>query len=75
VITEQLVTLQTSRTVRHASIWVTGSNIAIVAGLLMLVGTKGVGKRRAVPLALEGIALYTLLAGADDAVVRAAIMG
>jgi predicted membrane metal-binding protein len=34
-----------------------------------------VGKRRAVPLAVAGIALYTLLAGADDAVVRAAIMG
>jgi competence protein ComEC len=57
------------------SIWVSGSNIAIVAGLLMLVGTKAVGKRRAVPLAVAGIVLYTLLVGADAAVVRAAIMG
>jgi competence protein ComEC len=46
-----------------------------VAGLLMLAGSKAVGKRRAVPLALAGIVLYTLLVGADAAVVRAAIMG
>jgi competence protein ComEC len=41
----------------------------------MLVGTKAVGKRRAVWVAIGGIALYTLLVGADAAVVRAAIMG
>jgi competence protein ComEC len=54
---------------------ISGFNIAIVAGLLMLAGSKAVGKRRAVPLALAGIVLYTLLVGADAAVVRAAIMG
>jgi competence protein ComEC len=41
----------------------------------MLVGTKLVGRRRAVWIAISGIALYTLLVGADAAVVRAAIMG
>ncbi len=46
-----------------------------MAGLLMLAGSKALGKRRAVPLALAGIVLYTLLVGADAAVVRAAIMG
>jgi competence protein ComEC len=54
---------------------ISGFNIAIVAALLMLVGTRAVGKRRAVWIAIGGIALYTLLVGADAAVVRAAIMG
>jgi hypothetical protein len=57
-----------ARMATHTSIWVTGSNIAIVAGLLMLVGTHAVGKRRAMGLTLVGIALYTLLVGADAAV-------
>jgi competence protein ComEC len=54
---------------------ISGFNIAIVAGLLILVGTRLVGKRRAAWIAIGGIALYTLLVGADAAVVRAAIMG
>ena len=54
---------------------ISGFNIAIVAGLLMLVGTRAFGKHRAVWMAIVGIALYTLLVGADPAVVRAAIMG
>jgi competence protein ComEC len=54
---------------------ISGFNIAIVAALLMLVGTRVLGKRRAVGLTLAGIALYTILVGADAAVVRAAIMG
>ena len=41
----------------------------------MLVGTKVVGVRRAVWIAIAGIVLYTLLVGADAAVVRATIMG
>ena len=58
-----------------STVWVTGSNIAIIGGLLMLAGIKAVGKRRAVWIAIGGILLYTLLVGADAAVVRAAIMG
>ena len=41
----------------------------------MLVGTKAVGIRRATWIAMGGVILYTLLVGADAAVVRAAIMG
>jgi len=54
---------------------ISGFNIAIVGGLLMLVGSQVVGRRRAGPIAIVGIVLYTLLVGADAAVVRAAIMG
>ncbi|GAB4539840.1 MAG: DNA internalization-related competence protein ComEC/Rec2 [Anaerolineae bacterium] len=54
---------------------ISGFNIAIVAGLFMLVGTRLFGKRRAAWVAIAGIVLYTLLVGADAAVVRAAIMG
>lgn len=54
---------------------ISGFNIAIVAGLLMLVGTRLFGKRRAAWVAIVGIVLYTLLVGADAAVVRAALMG
>ncbi len=54
---------------------ISGFNISIIAGLLMLVGTRVVGKRRAAQVAIAGIALYTVLVGADAAVVRAAIMG
>ena len=46
-----------------------------MAGLLMLVGARAVGRRRAVWVAIGGIALYPLLVGADAAVLRAAIMG
>jgi competence protein ComEC len=54
---------------------ISGFNIAIVAGLLMLVGTRAVGRRRAAWIAIGGVALYTVLVGADAAVMRAAIMG
>jgi competence protein ComEC len=54
---------------------ISGFNIAIIAGLLMLVGAKAVGKRRAVWIAIAGIVLYTLLVGGDPPVVRAAVMG
>jgi hypothetical protein len=67
----QLYNLPT-RKARRTAIWVTGSNIAIVVAMLMLVGTRILGKRRAVGLTLAGIALYTLLVGADATVVRAA---
>ncbi len=54
---------------------ISGSNISLVAGLLLLAGGLVVGKRFAPPLALAGILLYTLLVGADAAVQRAAVMG
>jgi competence protein ComEC len=54
---------------------ISGSNISLVAGVLLLLGQRLVGKRLAPPLALAGIVIYTLLVGADAAVVRAALMG
>ncbi|GAB4437016.1 MAG: DNA internalization-related competence protein ComEC/Rec2 [Anaerolineae bacterium] len=54
---------------------ISGSNISLVAGLLLLLGTRAVGHRYAPPLAIIGIVLYTLLVGADAAVSRAAVMG
>ncbi len=56
---------------------ISGSNIALVSGILLLIFTwmlRG-RKKAAALLALTGVALYTLLVGADAAVVRAAIMG
>jgi competence protein ComEC len=56
---------------------ISGSNIALVSGILLLLFTwmlRG-RKKLAALLAAIGIGLYTLLVGADPAVVRAAIMG
>ncbi|UCF27220.1 MAG: ComEC/Rec2 family competence protein, partial [Chloroflexota bacterium] len=59
---------------------ISGFNITIIAGLLVgvfsrLFGGGQSGVRRAAVIALIGIAAYTILVGADAAVVRAAIMG
>ncbi len=54
---------------------ISGSNISLLAGILLLLGVKLVGRRLAPPLAMMGIILYTLLVGADAAVSRAAFMG
>jgi len=54
---------------------ISGFNISIIAGLFSGLSTRLFGKRRAMPVALAGIMLYTILVGASAAVVRAAIMG
>ena len=54
---------------------ISGFNITIIAGLFISLFGRIFGKRRGAPVAIAGIALYTLLVGADAAVVRAAIMG
>ena len=54
---------------------ISGSNIALIAGLFLLLGRRTLGKRFAPPLAIVGIGVYTLLVGADAAVSRAAVMG
>ena len=59
---------------------ISGFNITIIIGLLVgvfsrLFGGGQFGVRRAVVIALFGIVVYTILVGADAAVVRAAIMG
>ena len=54
---------------------ISGFNISIIAGLFSGLSIRLLGKRRAMPVALAGIIMYTILVGASAAVVRAAIMG
>ena len=54
---------------------ISGSNVALVTGVLMALGIKLFGKRGALWPTLGGLALYTLLVGGDAAVMRAALMG
>jgi competence protein ComEC len=54
---------------------ISGSNIAFLAGILTAIGHRLLGKQKATPFVLAGITMYTILVGADAAVVRAAIMG
>ncbi len=54
---------------------ISGSNVAIVAGVLVAVAARLLGRRRSLWPALCGIALYVLLVGGDAAVMRAGLMG
>lgn len=54
---------------------ISGSNIALLSGVLMAGLSRLLGKRRAVFPASLGITLYVLLVGADAAALRAGIMG
>jgi competence protein ComEC len=54
---------------------ISGFNIAILAGLLATLFGRWLGLQRGALVAAIGIAVYTILVGADAAVVRAAIMG
>jgi len=54
---------------------ISGFNIAILIAILVSLGEPIFSRRGAVYAAIIGIALYTLLVGADASVVRAAIMG
>jgi len=54
---------------------ISGSNVAIVSGVLMALFVRLLGQRRALWPTLAGIGLYALLVGGDAAVVRAALMG
>ncbi len=54
---------------------ISGFNITIVAGLFITFFGRWWGLRRGTLLAVAGVVVYTLLVGADAAVVRAAIMG
>ncbi len=54
---------------------ISGFNITIVAGLFVTFFGRWWGARRGALLAVLGVAVYTLLVGADAAVVRAAVMG
>ena len=52
-----------------------GINITIIAALLISLFGRWLGARRGAIVAALAIAVYTVLVGADAAVVRAAIMG
>jgi len=52
-----------------------GYNITVIAGFLISFFTGAFGRRKAILFALVGIIAYTLMAGGQPAIVRAAIMG
>jgi len=54
---------------------ISGFNITIVAGLFSRFFSRVLNPRRGAVAAMIGIGIYTLLVGADAAVVRAAVMG
>jgi competence protein ComEC len=54
---------------------ISGFNITIIAALFTLVFSRILGVRRGVIVSIVGIIIYTLLVGANPAVVRAAILG
>ena len=54
---------------------ISGSNVALVTGVLMALGIRLFGKRGALWPTLGGLVLYTFLVGGDAAVMRAALMG
>jgi competence protein ComEC len=54
---------------------ISGFNIAIIAGIFIVLFSQLFGKRWGAVAAVAGIVLYTILVGASPSVVRAAIMG
>ena len=54
---------------------ISGFNITVIAGTLLRMLTRTVGRRWAVAATIPLVVLYTILVGADPPVVRAAIMG
>ncbi len=54
---------------------ISGFNITIIAGIFAGLTERLFGKRRAVWVAIAGVAVYTVFVGASAAVVRAALMG
>ncbi len=54
---------------------ISGTNVALIAGIVIAVAARLLGRRRALWPALATIACYALLVGGEVAVVRAAVMG
>ena len=54
---------------------ISGSNVALIAAMVLGLSRRLVGRRWAVGVALLGIAAYTVLVGAEASVLRAALMG
>lgn len=53
---------------------ISGFNVAVLVGVLLMATRPFLGPARSAAAAMTGVALYTLLVGADASVVRAAIM-
>jgi len=53
---------------------ISGFNVAVLVGVLLMATRPFLGPARSAWAAMGGVALYTLLVGADASVVRAAIM-
>lgn len=64
-----------NRTGTSHVIAISGANIIIVIRVLMGLLKPSLGEKRAGGMTMVGIVFYTILVGADPAVVRAAIMG
>jgi competence protein ComEC len=60
---------------RRLWFYICGFNITIIAAMFTLVFSRILGVRRGAIVAGIGIIIYTLLVGANPAVVRAAILG
>lgn len=54
---------------------ISGSNVALITGVLMAIGFYLFGRKGAALWALAGVILYALLVGAEPSVLRAAWMG
>lgn len=54
---------------------ISGSNVALISGVVVAAAARVMGRRRAVWPALAGIGCYALLVGGDAAVLRASVMG
>ncbi|HLB49477.1 MAG TPA: ComEC/Rec2 family competence protein [Anaerolineales bacterium] len=54
---------------------ISGFNISIIAKVFASLFRRIFGEKRSIPLTIVTIAVYTVLAGADASVVRAALMG
>lgn len=52
-----------------------GMNVTLVAGFLINTLTAFINRRKAIPLALVGIWIYSLISGFNAPIIRAAIMG
>ena len=54
---------------------ISGSNVALISGVIVAVAARLLGKRRALWPALAAIAAYALLVGGEASVLRASVMG
>ncbi|MEM7538453.1 MAG: ComEC/Rec2 family competence protein [Chloroflexota bacterium] len=57
------------------TIVISGSNVSLIAAVIMYIAQRAVGRRRALIPTLLGIAVYAMIVGGDAAVLRAALMG